>query len=104
MSLLETSSSAGAGLFGLFGLILIVVGFGVYFVPTIIAFTRNKSNKVAILALNFLLGWSLIGWVISLVWALSQEQKQTIVQQNFHPGTYVPSSTGTNLGDSRNES
>ncbi|HXX45715.1 MAG TPA: superinfection immunity protein [Candidatus Acidoferrales bacterium] len=41
-----------------------------YFVPTIIAFYRKKANRLAILAVNVLLGWTLIGWVIALVWAL----------------------------------
>lgn len=41
-----------------------------YFIPSIIAFRNHKANRRAILALNILLGWSLIGWVIALVWAL----------------------------------
>ncbi|MEK4027767.1 superinfection immunity protein [Pseudobacillus sp. FSL P4-0506] len=44
-----------------------------YLIPTIIAFIRNKRNKVAIFALNFFLGWSLVGWVVSLVWALTHD-------------------------------
>ncbi|WP_053959325.1 superinfection immunity protein [Sulfobacillus thermosulfidooxidans] len=51
----------------------ILVGIGIYFLPTILAFTRHKTNRIAILALNALLGWGLIGWVVSLVWALSQD-------------------------------
>ena len=62
--------------FGIVLLILIAVvfGAGIYFLPTIIAFLRHKRNRVAILALNSLLGWSLVGWVISLVWALSVDE------------------------------
>ena len=47
---------------------------GLYFLPTIIAFVRHKRNFGAILALNLLLGWSLVGWVISLVWALTVDE------------------------------
>ena len=43
-----------------------------YFIPTIIAFKKERDNKVSILALNLLLGWSMIGWVVSLVWALKE--------------------------------
>ncbi len=78
--LLANASSAGAGIFVLF---LFVAGIGFYFVPTIVAFGRNKSNKIPILVLNFFLGWSLIGWVVSLVWALSQDQQPVIVHQTF---------------------
>lgn len=59
----------------IFGFFLPIFGFGflLYFLPTIIAFARSKRDVISILALNFLLGWTLIGWVISLVWALKQD-------------------------------
>ncbi len=44
-----------------------------YFLPTTMAFTRGKKIKVAILALNFLLGWTLIGWVAAFVWSLTKD-------------------------------
>ncbi len=43
---------------------------GGYFLPAIIAWARGHRNWLAILALNFMLGWSLIGWVAALVWSL----------------------------------
>ena len=45
-------------------------GFVLYFLPSIIALARSKRDAVSILVLNFLLGWTAIGWVIALVWAL----------------------------------
>jgi hypothetical protein len=48
-------------------------GFVLYFLPAIIAFARSKRDAVSILALNFLLGWTAIGWVIALVWALKND-------------------------------
>jgi hypothetical protein len=42
-----------------------------YFVPSIVANSRNHPNVLGIFLLNLLLGWSLIGWVIALVWAVS---------------------------------
>jgi len=52
-----------------------ILGFGfvLYFLPAIIAFARSKRDAVSILVLNLLLGWSVIGWVIALVWALKQD-------------------------------
>ena len=47
----------------------------IYYTPSIVAFARGKKNKGAILALNFFLGWTLVGWVVSLVWALTHEEK-----------------------------
>jgi hypothetical protein len=48
-------------------------GFVLYFLPAIIAFARSKRDAGRILLLNFLLGWTAIGWVIALVWALRQD-------------------------------
>jgi hypothetical protein len=48
-------------------------GFVMYFLPSIIAFARNKRDTVAILMLNFFLGWTMIGWVVALVWALKTD-------------------------------
>jgi hypothetical protein len=41
-----------------------------YFIPSIVASERFHQNALAILALNFLLGWSFVGWAGALVWAL----------------------------------
>jgi hypothetical protein len=54
-----------------------------YFIPSIVAFSNKKSNTTAILILNFFLGWSFIGWIIALVWAVSKDNKpQNIVITN----------------------
>jgi hypothetical protein len=45
-------------------------GFVLYFLPSIIALARSKRDTAAIVVLNFFLGWTAIGWVIGLVWAL----------------------------------
>lgn len=55
----------------LLGLIFIVFGIAFYFLPSIVG--RNKSNSGAIFVLNLLLGWTLVGWVVALVWALTVE-------------------------------
>jgi hypothetical protein len=44
-------------------------GFIRYFLPTIVALVRSKRDTVSIVLLNVFLGWTLIGWVIALVWA-----------------------------------
>jgi len=46
----------------------------VYFTPTFVAYHRRKRNSGAIFALNLFLGWTLLGWVISLVWALTKDE------------------------------
>jgi Superinfection immunity protein len=48
-------------------------GFVMYFLPSIVALARSKRDTLAIVLLNFFLGWTLIGWVVALVWALKSD-------------------------------
>jgi hypothetical protein len=62
---------AGADLSGLPGGIAgAATLFALYFLPAIVAAYRHHPSANAITALNLLLGWTLIGWVAALVWAL----------------------------------
>jgi hypothetical protein len=40
-----------------------------YFLPTTTAINGKHRQVTAIFVLNLFLGWTLIGWVIALVWA-----------------------------------
>lgn len=40
-----------------------------YFLPTIVALNKKRSNTSAIFVLNFFLGWTFIAWVVALTWA-----------------------------------
>ena len=46
-----------------------------YFLPAVIGLVRNHHQKWAILALDTFLGWTVIGWGVSLAWALTAKQK-----------------------------
>ncbi len=84
---------AGIGIF--FGLFLIAVGIAIYFIPSFIAFSRKDRNAVAILVLNLFLGWSLLGWLGSLIWALLDEKQGptplTPYPYPYHPHAGAPS-------------
>ena len=47
--------------------------FVVYFLPSIIALARSKRDLLAIFLLNLFLGWSVIGWIVALVWAAKND-------------------------------
>lgn len=49
-------------------------GFLVYFLPTIIAVLRERHDKISIFLVNLFLGWSLIGWIVALIWACKRDQ------------------------------
>lgn len=48
-------------------------GFFMYFLPSIIALARSKRDTLAIFLLNFFLGWSVIGWLVALIWAAKSD-------------------------------
>jgi hypothetical protein len=48
-------------------------GFVMYFLPSILAFARSKRDTAAIVLLNIFLGWTVIGWVVALVWAVKTD-------------------------------
>lgn len=58
------------------GLFLIVAPL-LYFLPTIEAHFAEHPNLRSIAVVNLFLGWSLIGWVIALVWALKKPEYST---------------------------
>ena len=60
-------------LLGLPILLLILLGglaFVLHFLPSFIAGSRHVQNFWWIVLINFFFGWTLIGWVIALLWAL----------------------------------
>jgi hypothetical protein len=56
------------------GLLALLLVAGVYLLPTLIAMLRMRDNTMAIFALNLFLGWTLIFWVLALVWSLTKSQ------------------------------
>lgn len=50
-------------------LFIIIVGGSVYFLPTLMAI--GTSRFAAALAVNLFLGWTLIGWVVAVVIAVT---------------------------------
>jgi hypothetical protein len=38
--------------------------------PRSLPSARSKRNTLSIFLLNFFLGWTLVGWVVALVWAM----------------------------------
>ena len=62
--------------------ILVLLGVAAYLLPTSIAASRRHPNTMAIAALNILLGWTLLGWVASLVWALTAVDRRPAPSAN----------------------
>jgi hypothetical protein len=45
--------------------------FVMYWLPTLVAVVRRTPAALGIAAINFFLGWTVIGWILALIWALA---------------------------------
>jgi lysylphosphatidylglycerol synthetase-like protein (DUF2156 family) len=48
----------------------------VYLAPSIVAQRYQHPRQPAILMLNVALGWTIVGWVVALIWALNGRQQE----------------------------
>jgi hypothetical protein len=53
--------------FNLFWVVVLVI----YFAPSIVGELRRHRNAMAINVVNIFLGWTLVGWVVALAWAFT---------------------------------
>ncbi len=57
-------------------LAIIAVVFLVYFLPSLIAFARRKREANQIFLINLFLGWTVLGWITAMQWALDLPRRQ----------------------------
>ena len=50
-----------------------VMSWVLYFVPSIIALLRRHHNLIPIIILNAFLGWTIIGWIVALIWSFTAD-------------------------------
>ena len=50
-----------------------------YWLPTIIAIARHTHSALGVAMLNFFLGWTVVGWVLALLWALAATPAQHVI-------------------------
>jgi hypothetical protein len=47
----------------------------VYLVPSFVAAGRNHHNSTPIFLVNLFFGWTVLGWLIALVWSFTEVHK-----------------------------
>ncbi|MBK6589886.1 MAG: superinfection immunity protein [Acidobacteria bacterium] len=72
----QGSGDAAAGLLVIGAVFL--GGLFFYFLPSIVAVASSHPQTAAIVLLNLFLGWTFVGWVIALVWAVMNYDKPAI--------------------------
>jgi ABC-type molybdate transport system permease subunit len=50
----------------------------IYFLPYIAARMNRHKNYSAIAALNLLLGWTVVGWILALVWSQTDNREPKV--------------------------
>lgn len=81
---------------------IIIVAFIFYWLPTFAAFSRNHRSRSAIAITNFFLGWTVLGWIIALIWSYTGDVEPEVAPNpppllrneerpaNFCPGCGKP--------------
>jgi hypothetical protein len=59
----------------------IVLGFAFYFLPSIVGLVRGARDIVAIMLINLLFGWTVIGWIGTLIWSLIGAKRNDVYQR-----------------------
>jgi uncharacterized membrane protein YqaE (UPF0057 family) len=57
---------------------IIILALFIYFLPCIVGWSK-KHNAGAIFMLNLLLGWTAIGWIVALIWAMTDDPKPPVI-------------------------
>lgn len=74
-------------------IIFFIIGLFLYFIPAFVG--RNKRDSMGITLLNLFLGWSVLGWIGALIWAVTSERKDApmIYHNPFQPVAAPTSNT-----------
>lgn len=73
-----------------------------YFFPTYEAWRQNHQNLTSIGLLNLFLGWTLVGWVIAIVWAF--KKKETTRPTSSHtPMEWAPLPSPASMTESQRD-
>lgn len=64
----------GGGIFSLFYTYI-------YFLPYLIANKKEHLQKRAIYILNIFAGWTIVAWIVALIWANTEQKKTVVINQ-----------------------
>ena len=73
-----SNANTALGIGMIFCILLLIASIPVYFIPSIVAGKKKHKNQTGIFILNLFLGWTLVGWVGALVWAVTETDEEKI--------------------------
>ena len=69
------------GVLVVFILALICLLLALIFLPTIVALHYNAENKTWIFLVNLIAGWTGLGWLLALFWALLEQYDIDLIEK-----------------------
>lgn len=64
---------------------ILVISLISYFLPTIVATVRPAKRRAVIFAINLVFGWTIIGWIATLIWAMTRSAQPQSRVGDSHP-------------------
>ncbi|MDB5523588.1 MAG: superinfection immunity protein [Rhizobium sp.] len=58
---------------------VVVVGLAIFLLPSWISLSRDHHNKGPIILVNLFLGFTVVGWLVALIWSVSAVKKNETV-------------------------
>jgi Superinfection immunity protein len=68
-------------------MLLMLAAVFIYFLPSFIA--RHRQSFAAIFLFNFFLGWTFIGWIVALFWAVLAEPRVPVIVASMPAYAYA---------------
>ena len=63
------------GIFSIATILVASIGFIMYMLPAVFAAYRDHNNVIPIILFSVFFNWTLLGWLISLIWAFTDNVK-----------------------------
>jgi type II secretory pathway component PulF len=70
--------NAGVGAVMMIGVLIMLAGALLYFIPTAAAQYRKSSNTTTVFLVNLIFGWTVIGWIAALILAFSGDSGEQV--------------------------
>lgn len=64
-----------------FILVLIFLSLILYFLPALIAWYNNDKNTIWIFVLTLITGWTSLGWILALLWAVLERDGSDLIEK-----------------------
>jgi Superinfection immunity protein len=59
-------------------IVIAILGGCFYFLPTVISSIRHSEHSSGIFWVNCLFGWTVLGWIAALIWAVTEKVEERV--------------------------